>query len=301
MLWLLWIALVLGIVEGLTEFLPISSTGHLILASALLGFEGRRAEVFEIFIQLGAILAVVWEYRAGWPRAGGRLPRSAGGAALRGAARPRVPAGDGARARAPRRDLRAPVLAGSRGRGADRGRPADPRRRGPAAARRARTRPRRGPGGRRWRSASRSAARCGRASRARRRRSSAGGRGARPPRGDGVLVLPRHPHDVRGFVLRPAQEYRLARAGRRARRWRSRSPSPSWWPGLRSAGCCASWPRTASGPSPGTAWRWASWCCCCSADRREGSARDHSRKSRRPGPFFRTFMQREPESRGGMK
>jgi undecaprenyl-diphosphatase len=56
-------ALLLGVVEGLTEFLPVSSTGHLILVSSLLGFTGRRAEVFEIFIQLGAILAVCWEYR----------------------------------------------------------------------------------------------------------------------------------------------------------------------------------------------------------------------------------------------
>jgi undecaprenyl-diphosphatase len=59
----LWIALLLGVVEGITEFLPISSTGHLILVAYLVGFEGPRAEVFEIFIQLGAILAVVWEYR----------------------------------------------------------------------------------------------------------------------------------------------------------------------------------------------------------------------------------------------
>jgi undecaprenyl-diphosphatase len=61
---MLMVAVVLGIVEGLTEFIPVSSTGHLILASSLLGFEGKRAETFEVFIQLGAILSVVWEYRA---------------------------------------------------------------------------------------------------------------------------------------------------------------------------------------------------------------------------------------------
>ena len=56
-------AAVLGLVEGLTEFLPISSTGHLILAASLLDFTGETAKVFEIAIQSGAMLAVIWEYR----------------------------------------------------------------------------------------------------------------------------------------------------------------------------------------------------------------------------------------------
>ena len=56
-------AAIMGVVEGLTEFLPISSTGHLILAGSLLGFTGETAKVFDVAIQTGAMFAVVWEYR----------------------------------------------------------------------------------------------------------------------------------------------------------------------------------------------------------------------------------------------
>lgn len=56
-------AALLGVVEGVTEFIPVSSTGHLIVVSHWLGETGERAKTFEIFIQLGAILAIVWLYR----------------------------------------------------------------------------------------------------------------------------------------------------------------------------------------------------------------------------------------------
>lgn len=61
--WTAMQALILGVVEGITEFLPISSTGHQIIVADLIGFGGERAMAFNIIIQLGAILAVIWEYR----------------------------------------------------------------------------------------------------------------------------------------------------------------------------------------------------------------------------------------------
>jgi undecaprenyl-diphosphatase len=56
-------AALMGVVEGLTEFLPISSTGHLILVGSLLDFTGETAKVFDIAIQTGAMFAVIWQYR----------------------------------------------------------------------------------------------------------------------------------------------------------------------------------------------------------------------------------------------
>lgn len=61
---LLFTALLLGILEGLTEFLPVSSTGHLIIAGSLLGYTDEQSKVFKIVIQLAAILAICWDYRA---------------------------------------------------------------------------------------------------------------------------------------------------------------------------------------------------------------------------------------------
>jgi undecaprenyl-diphosphatase len=74
---LLMQAALLGLIEGITEFLPVSSTGHLIVAGDLLGFTGERAKTFEVFIQLGAILAVVWFYRIRFLGIARELGRSA--------------------------------------------------------------------------------------------------------------------------------------------------------------------------------------------------------------------------------
>ena len=67
-------ALILGVVEGFTEFLPVSSTGHLILVGDLLDFNSEQGKLFEIVIQCGAILAIVWEYRARLTSVVARLP-----------------------------------------------------------------------------------------------------------------------------------------------------------------------------------------------------------------------------------
>jgi undecaprenyl-diphosphatase len=73
---LIWKALLIGVVEGLTEFLPVSSTGHIILAEAVLDFQGPPGKVFEIVIQLGAILAVCLLYRRKiWSTATGVIER----------------------------------------------------------------------------------------------------------------------------------------------------------------------------------------------------------------------------------
>jgi undecaprenyl-diphosphatase len=56
-------ALILGVVEGLTEFLPVSSTGHLIVAGSLLNYSNAQAKIFDVVIQFGAILAICWEFR----------------------------------------------------------------------------------------------------------------------------------------------------------------------------------------------------------------------------------------------
>jgi undecaprenyl-diphosphatase len=70
-------ALILGVVEGLTEFLPVSSTGHLIVANSLLNFNDAQAKTFDVVIQFGAILAICWEYRRKIGSVVGGLPTQA--------------------------------------------------------------------------------------------------------------------------------------------------------------------------------------------------------------------------------
>src|SRR5271154_4906650 len=70
-------ALILGVVEGLTEFLPVSSTGHLIVVGSLLDWNDEKGELFEIVIQFAAILAVCWQYRQRLWKVVATLPRDA--------------------------------------------------------------------------------------------------------------------------------------------------------------------------------------------------------------------------------
>ena len=93
---LLFKAVILGVVEGLTEFLPISSTGHLILAGDLLHFNDERGKAFEVIIQFGAILAVCWEFREKLLKVASSLTTSAASRRfvlnlLIAAARPAIP------------------------------------------------------------------------------------------------------------------------------------------------------------------------------------------------------------------
>lgn len=111
-------AVILGIVEGLTEFLPISSTGHLILTGHLLKFEGERAETFEVVIQLGAILAIVVLYWNRWLSMAGFGNRSQhGGSAGANGAGPPSAAASGRTPDLPAGSQRAPLNAARAGRG----------------------------------------------------------------------------------------------------------------------------------------------------------------------------------------
>jgi hypothetical protein len=118
-------AIIMGLVEGFTEFLPISSTGHLILAGSLINFTGEKVKVFEIAIQAGAILAVMWEYRERIAAVlGGSRPTAP--AEIRHQPDRRLPAGRRAGLPVQQGDQGPPVQAGAGGARLHRRRPRDP-------------------------------------------------------------------------------------------------------------------------------------------------------------------------------
>jgi undecaprenyl pyrophosphate phosphatase UppP len=112
-------ALILGIVEGLTEFLPISSTGHLIIIGSLLDYTDEQSKVFKIVIQLGAILAVVLGFRERIGKVVGGLQRP-GTAAFRRPADRWLPAGRPSSGALSQHDQGLPVQPVDRRIGADR-------------------------------------------------------------------------------------------------------------------------------------------------------------------------------------
>jgi undecaprenyl pyrophosphate phosphatase UppP len=107
-------AIIMGLVEGFTEFLPISSTGHLILAGSLLDFTTEKAKVFDIAIQAGAILAVMWEYRARIATVLSGITSDARQQKFAGEPDRRLPAGRGAGLPVQQGDQGPPVQARSR-------------------------------------------------------------------------------------------------------------------------------------------------------------------------------------------
>ena len=194
---LLLIAIILGVVEGVTEFLPVSSTGHLILATELLGFDAAKWAAFNVIIQLGAILAIVVLYwRTFWAVLEGLFRRNAmSWRFVRNVLIAFLPAAVLGVILIKHIEALLGEREGRRGR-ADRRRRRHPRDRALAKRERRRWR-RRNAGQDRVGSASPSASRWSRGSAGRARRSWARCRSASTPHRSGIQLLPRRSDDAR--------------------------------------------------------------------------------------------------------